>query len=152
MRTLSMVIYGLQNLAGSADLSDRGYDRGPVKLIQRSKLPHLHDERSDRSRTVWPHIFDVLHADDRRWHLEPNRIGGLEKHLGHQRDHLVGLEILSFLQDSTTDSQNEAGALRELASGARGEVTAGLAVLLLDAPRAICAGSKAARGRMSTCR
>ena len=122
-----MVIYGVRDLARPEKMANLGFVPGAVPLLQRSELLHLHDERSDRTRTTWPHVFDVVHDHESRWHLDERRLEDVQERLGWKRD-LLGLEILRFI------TPKEAVTLSDLKGGSRPEVVSGLAVFLVDAP------------------
>jgi len=138
--SLSMIIYGLIDVRDSDVLREAGFEPGAVELLQQSGLPHLGDERSDRSRVMWPHVFDVLHGYDRggspgaqlefarRWRLAGAYLAAYEHELGLEAGNLVGVEVLRFLGDL------EVNALKGLPGGVRSEVVSGLAVLYVGAP------------------
>jgi len=121
-----MVVYGVRDLAPPEQMEQLGYIPGAVQLLQRSGLPHLFDERSDRTRTTWPHVFDVVHHRECRWHANEALLTAAGHTLGWKRSPF-GLEVLRFI------SSDEAVALAGLRGGSRPEVTSGLAVLLVDA-------------------
>lgn len=127
-----MIVYGLQDAIAPAGMVEVGYEPGPVPILERARIPHLGDGRSDRSRTVWPHVFDVLHGPGRRWHMAPAAIGAAEQTLERPRDELVGLEVLHFLREPGTGVSGEAETLSSLPGGVRPEVTSALAAIYLD--------------------
>src|SRR3954452_21383843 len=120
-----MVIYGVRDLCVTEEMGHHGYVEGPLELLQRSRLRHLADERSDRTRTLWPHVFDVLHGPRRRWHAGDTPLAAARARLDWQAP-LVGVEILRFV------SPDEASLLARLPSGARPEVIQGLAMFIAD--------------------
>jgi hypothetical protein len=126
MRAASMVIYGVRDLALPEQMEGLGYVAGATRLLQRAGLPHLFDERSDRTRTTWPHVFDVVHHQESRWHATDRQLAAARARLRWPHPPF-GLEVLRFI------SAEDATALGRLPGGSRPEVTCGLAVFLVEA-------------------
>jgi hypothetical protein len=121
----TLVVYGIRDLCSNEELARQGYVEGPFELLQRSRLTYLRDERSDRTRTLWPHVFDVLHDPRSRRHARDTRLAAVHESLGWPVP-LVGMEILRFL------TRDEASDLAALRSGARREVIQGIAAFFAD--------------------
>jgi hypothetical protein len=123
MHVASMVVYGVRDLALPEQMRRLGYRVGAVPLLQKVQRLNLGDERSDRTRTLWPHVFDVVHDHEHRWHATAPR-------LKEWPQEPFGLEIIRFI------SPSDAKALSTLKGGSRREVTIGLAIFFVESTAA----------------
>jgi hypothetical protein len=116
----------------TVDVPGSGWRRGPAPVIESAVWGS--DERTDRSRTLPPHVADLVLGQ--RWHIEADQVrrGSMQPVVEAWRQEglrLCWVEVLRFISEADAD------VLRDVGGGDYPELYTGLGVLhfLLDGGR-----------------